>query len=136
MPMYKKCIRCLLFTRPRRISHALLFFLFAHHVRPAACYQLRSLSFAARSICPARFCNASFINSPLIRACCLSFFSSTDVVFPKPYINHITSQKFRLSLQHHHIMVGTLRLCEVPRCLCISASFAKEGCSYLCEQLS
>jgi hypothetical protein len=33
MPMYKKCIRCLLFMRPRRVStNALLSFLFHPHV--------------------------------------------------------------------------------------------------------
>jgi len=33
MPMYKKCIRCLLFMRPRRVStNALLSFLFITHV--------------------------------------------------------------------------------------------------------
>jgi hypothetical protein len=33
MPMYKKCIRCLLFMRPRRVStNALLFFLLPTHV--------------------------------------------------------------------------------------------------------
>jgi hypothetical protein len=45
MPMYKKCIRCLLFTCPRRVFSCAAFFnLSTPHVLSRACY-IASLSF-------------------------------------------------------------------------------------------
>jgi hypothetical protein len=61
MPMYKKCIRCLLFTRPRRVFSCAAFFnLSTPHVLSRACY-IASLSFLLQQVALlAGVCSAGF----------------------------------------------------------------------------
>lgn len=100
MPMYKKCIRCLLFTSPRRVQHALLFL---PHMYPLSLSVYFVFSFCPlKNGCVVKVVNLSTDRALLSRRAPITFHLST-------FLFQIL-KKFRISFSHSE-QFGSLAVC-------------------------